>query len=435
MEAKKQVLSFKEFLVESLKMVMEKEEPGNGGVSKVSSPFIGGLKLQGEGKASADKLINDHLNAYFKRYPERSAEFIENLTEAIDTLTNEEKGIKIVAASVTSKAMLGTYTNLIASTVRVKGHPATTGSQYGDDLVGGTLGNSTAGRETETEVLAIDDLLSRIAGWNANVLATSISSIKDKKDVKAKDLANFGSESDEKRYDKNAIPFLTISEASLKSDILEIVPYPGRFNSSATQYGFALPMFSYFNAKKGMGDIVSAESLTTVLPPAGNSTEVTDKPYGTSGISYFEENEVVISEDGKAQTNLIISEFNSITKIVVNGGASSKPTSRSGGNEKLAKDRQAAGLALLTQMKKDGVAQLASAQITTGTAKVQSASASESDPKFQQVSFLISGMVKGQEVSNEPVVINSIEKTKADSIQIREYFIVIPYKGDLDKMA
>ena len=435
MEAKKQVLSFKDFLVESLKMVMEKEEPGNGGVTKISSPFVGGLKLQGESKASADRLINDHLNAYFKKYPERSAEFVEDLTEAIDTLTNSEKGIGIKNASVGSKSMLGTYSNLIASTVRVKGHPATSGSKYGDDLVGGSLGNFTAGRETETEVLAVDDLLSRIAAWNANALATSISSIKNKKDFKAKDLANFGSESDEKRYDKNAIPFLTISEASLKSDILEIVPYPGRFNGSTTKYGFALPMFSYFNPKKGMGDTVSAEALTTVLPPAGNSTEVADKPYGTSGVSYFEENEVVISEDGKLQTNLIVSEFNSISKIVVNGGASSKPTSRPGGNEKLAKDRQAAGLALLTQMKKDGITQLTSAQITAGSAKVQSASANESDPKFQQVSFLISGMVKGKDVTNDPVVINSIEKTKADTLQFKEYTILIPYEGDLDKMA
>ena len=72
-------------------------------------------------------------------------------------------------------------------------------------------------------------------------------------------------------------------------------------------------------------------------------------------------------------------------------------------------------------LKKSGVAQLKAAAVTLGTAKVQDA-AQESDPKNQQVSFVISGKIKSTEVvENKPITIEQVEKMRADAVKFTEY--------------
>jgi len=168
------------------------------------------------------------------------------------------------------------------------------------------------------------------------------------------------------------------------------------------------------------------DTYEEVLPPDPTelTVEVTDKPYNSSGVDFFEENDVAIGEDGMAALRSILSEFHSISKVVVNGGASSKPTSRAGGNEKLAKDRMAAGVAALNQMKKDGVTQLDKATISAGTATVQAAAPSESDPKNQQVSFIISGTIRkiAETTDKTPVTIQKVDVKTAQKVTFRKNY-------------
>jgi hypothetical protein len=74
-----------------------------------------------------------------------------------------------------------------------------------------------------------------------------------------------------------------------------------------------------------------------------------------------------------------------------------------------------AGINALNALKKAKVEQLKNAKIETGEAKVQDAAPSESDPKNQQVSFIISGKIKNVSgTSNEPTIITKVNKIKAD---------------------
>jgi hypothetical protein len=172
---------------------------------------------------------------------------------------------------------------------------------------------------------------------------------------------------------------------------------------------------------------------TEVIPPNPSESieEVTDLAYNSSAMDFFEENKVVIGEEGKASLNAILSEFHSISKIVVNGGASSKPTSRAGGNEALAKDRMKAGVAMLNQLKKGGVAQLKGATIAEGKAEVQTGAATESDPKMQQVSFVISGSIRKIENKGEAkeITIQRVDLKRADRVSFKKSIIYCSYNA------
>jgi predicted Zn-dependent protease len=145
-------------------------------------------------------------------------------------------------------------------------------------------------------------------------------------------------------------------------------------------------------------------------------------------MDFFEENAVKISAAGMGAIKAMLSEYNAIDKIVVNGGASSKPTSRAGGNEQLAKDRRAAGMKALEDLKKS-VPQLKNAQIVEGTAKVQS-EAEESDPKMQQVSFMVSGSSKASEIVNsEAVTITTIDKKMGDQVRLWKNEMIVAING------
>jgi hypothetical protein len=240
------------------------------------------------------------------------------------------------------------------------------------------------------------------------------------------DMVNYGDKSDLKNYLKWCAGashenkrFFQMDPKSLAGNIIQFTDYKPK--GTAPGWGWQFPIYVASKIIPGGGSLVDASIYDEVIQPAGNSVDVTEKEYNSSGTNFFEENGVAVSEEGKKALNAILSKYNSIDKILVNGGASSKPTSRKGGNEQLAKDRQAAGIALLNALKKSGVAQLKAAAVTLGTAKVQDA-AQESDPKNQQVSFVISGKIKSTEVvENKPITIEQVEKMRADAVKFTEY--------------
>ncbi len=174
------------------------------------------------------------------------------------------------------------------------------------------------------------------------------------------------------------------------------------------------------------GGLLSLEYLKEIAPPTNKGTEVKGKVFTSQGTNFFGENKVVISEDGKASIAGIISRFNSISEIVVNGGASNKNTAREGGNEKLAADRRDAGIALLKELKTTAkVEQLLNATITPGTAKVQS-DYEPSDAENQQVTFVITGVEKGNPAqTDKPVVIEKASEKNADQAIITRVVIGI----------
>jgi len=403
--------SFDEFI----KFVYEAKvyEAETGYIGSLVDILTGGMKLEGSSKNEVDKLISDSLNKYYTDNVVKGKEmagFIKtDVEDAFNTLNNDKISTK--RGGVTATTLPTTFKYLEAGTVKTEGHA--------------TWDNpSSAGLDMERLPLA--ELLARVN--KHNLLAFSMNAMATE-NKSGKDNVNAGSEADvkgfKKRSDANdSLRFIQIDNASLKGDTVQFKEYtmvPSTALANA-EYAWQFPIYAAVNIIPGGGNVVDSSIYDEVIQPAGSSVEVTEKEYNSSGINFFEENGVAISESGKKAINAILSQYNSINKITVNGGASSKPTTREGGNEKLAKDRQAAGIAILNELKKSGVAQLKSASVTPGTAKVQDAAPAESDPKNQQVSFIVSGKIKSTEVVEKgPEVIEQIEKMKADSCKFRQY--------------
>ena len=224
---------------------------------------------------------------------------------------------------------------------------------------------------------------------------------------------------------------VTIKDLSGKTieTVIELVPQQVA-DKDETEYQviFTIPLYSVAIFNAGKGEPLDETATTEVIKPAGTSIKITDKLHASTGMDFFEENAVKISAAGMGAIKAMLSEYNAIDKIVVNGGASSKPTSRAGGNEQLAKDRRAAGMKALEDLKKN-VPQLKNAQIVEGTAKVQS-QAEESDPKMQQVSFMVSGSSKASEIVNsEAVTITTIDKKMGDQVRLWKNEMLVAIKG------
>jgi hypothetical protein len=184
--------------------------------------------------------------------------------------------------------------------------------------------------------------------------------------------------------------------------------------------------------KKGGGEPIERDYFTEVIKPGGTEIAIKEKPYNSSGVDFFEENDVVISASGLSALKAMVSEFNKITEIKVNGSASSKPTSREGGNQQLAEDRRAAGIKELEDLKAAGVAQLKDAVILPGTATVQNDAPKDSDPAMQQVSFIVSGNARKSEVVDKaPVTITKVEDRKADKFFLQPIDFRADYYGNI----
>jgi hypothetical protein len=403
--------SFNEFL----KFVYEAKvyEAETGYIGSLVDILTGGMKLEGSSKNEVDKLISDSLNKYYTdnvvKGKEMAGSIKTEVEDAFNTLNNDKISTK--RGGVTATTLPATFKYLEAGTVKTEGH-----ANWDNP--------SSAGLDMERLPLA--ELLARVN--KHNLLAFSMNAVATE-NKSGKDNVNAGSEANlkgfKKRSDANdSLRFIEIDNASLKGDTVQFIEYTAVPSPSLNnaEYAWQFPIYAAVNIIPGGGNVVDSSIYDEVIQPAGSSVEVTDKEYNSSGINFFEENAVVISESGKKAINAILSQYNSINKITVNGGASSKPTSRAGGNEKLAKDRQVAGIAILNELKKSGVAQLKSAAVTAGKAAVQAAAPTESDPKNQQVSFIISGKIKSTEVVEKgPEVIEQIEKMKADSCKFRKY--------------
>jgi hypothetical protein len=407
--------SFNEFIKFIYEADQLNEGETTGYAGKLAGILSGGMKLKGQNKGNTDTLVSDYLNKYYNASVEGTKEMaddlIEYLTEAFERLNNTKISTK---SGVVSKTLLPTtFEYLTDGVVKAEGHSSL--ERY----------PSIGSRVDETETLPLAYLLAAVNAHNFNAFAELVAKAYGEK--KGNDMVNYGEEANLEAYLKwtaantvnERFRFFQINPKSLDGDVIQFIDY--KPIGTAPGWGWQFPIYVASSIIPGGGSTVDASIYDEVIQPAGNSVDVTEKEYNSSGTNFFEENGVAVSEEGQKALNAILSKYNSIDKILVNGGASSKPTSRKGGNEQLAKDRQAAGIALLNALKKSGVAQLKAAAVTLGTAKVQDA-AQESDPKNQQVSFVISGKIKSTEVvENKPITIEQVEKMRADAVKFTEY--------------
>ena len=234
---------------------------------------------------------------------------------------------------------------------------------------------------------------------------------------------------------------------SLDQDVISVIKLRVDEASSATKpanthldgaYKIYIPAYYISQFFPGQGALLGTEYLKVVAPPTNKGTKVEGKVFTSQGTNFFAENKVVISGEGEASIAGIISRFNSISEIVVNGGASNKSTTYSSdsgeGNAALAKDRLLAGIALLNKLKTGGTVQLKGATIKEGEAKVQDI-AEESDAKNQQVTFVITGMEKGNPGEEKTVMIDKASEKRADEAYLIGLAISIGLGagGDYDK--
>ena len=424
---------------------MESQYPGflnslNEGDTSYASPLLellkGAMKLDAAGKAEVNTLITGTFNKIFTdttgpgllmnfNGKDEIAFIIETLKEGIEALSNSS-GLKTVAGSVVSSVVEPGFEYLKSGTVRGKDLPV---------LDSTTEGNNTD--EPTDPSLAM--FLAVINGHNLLALYNNITSAK-----RGKAYLNAGSEANLNQFAKMAADqgykentFLEIDTESLSTQMIVLQPYTSTYakgkvkKDDPIKYGWQFPLYGIPDLPdgkpaitKGGGDIIDASYYDKVVEPGGNEVAVEDKQYSAPPeASFFPADGVIISDSGKQALNLILSEFNSISTIVVHGGASSRPTTRAGGNEQLAKDRQAAGIAQLEALKKAKVKQLTNAVISKGTASVQTSDPkTPSDPTKQQVSFTISGMIRQINVTpTKAVVIPKMETLMADSVTFTKY--------------
>ena len=413
---KNRIQSFEEFLNEAYQIISESE--GEGSIDSLKKLLGGGLGFQGDSQGKLVKII-DSINSLgvSSAYSDEAKNFAQKIT---DFLNSKASGVNIKQKGVIREnANAGRFKWLVNGTVRVKGNPAL--------LESGALGTGT---DDDTSVpYPLADVIKGLFLYNLGILNGQVG--KDTKVLKQE--SNFGT----KAKNKAAAKYLTIDKKSLDSDLIQIIPYAEETLTlgPAGEYGFVFPIFTIEDIAKGSGNELSKDIYTEVIPPnpSESTEEVTDLPYNSSAMDFFGENEVKIGEEGKAALNAILSEFHSISKIVVNGGASSKPTnykSKSGeGNQALAEDRMKEGITVLNQLKTDGVTQLKNAVIEPGKAVVQSAAANDSDPKMQQVSFVISGSIRRIDSKGEAkeITIKKVDLIRADLVTFKKSFIYCTY--------
>lgn len=410
--------SYEEFVYAIKNAIYEAETEG-GSIDSLNKLLGGGLKMD-SGNLTQLKVIVDNMNTMMtKPAADEFKDFAQNIS---DYFNEGEEGIKAARGVISANDPLTGFNWLVNGTARVKGEPELSSTKGNE----GSLWSTGSRNDNSDYNTPISDILRGIFAYNLNILSMMVDAAKSSGKEKTWKQSNGGKKGTGDF--KGFYPFLTIDEGSLKGDIIQVIPYTGTYGSEgSSEYGWSFPVFTIIRIDKGVGSALGTETYEEVIKPAGNSLEVTDKPYNSSGVDFFAENAVVIGEDGIAALKSIISEFNSITTIKVNGGASSKPTSRAGGNEQLAKDRQAAGIKALQDLQKEDVEQLKGTKIEAGEAKVQDA-AEESDPKNQQVSFIISGNIKTVTGTDaKETIIKKVNNLKADRLVLRKNVISLVF--------
>ena len=429
---------------------MESQYPGffdslNEGDTSYANPLLrllkGSMKLTGESAKEVDALITEVFNKIYTDFsdsPDYCASgatgknvidtLIEELTASLDLLNNSG-GLMTIPGSVTSSEVATIYPYLVSGTVRAKDMPE--------------INNSTGQTiTTEEYTVPLSHLLVAINSHNLFAMCNIITSAKG-----GKAYLNAGTEANIKVFNRNTDndneKIIEINSASLGGELITFKPYVAKnLPNDKTKYAWQFPIYGVLAGGIKPGEqVVEANYYDVVIKPAGNDVVVKDQEYNAPDVKFFEENGVTISTEGKRQLKSVLSQYNSISTIKVNGGASSKSSEyknsnpikikdKAGkeiqlkGNPALAYDRMKAGITELDALKTDGVAQLASTVISEGIYSVQTEG--ESDPKKQQVSFIISGMIRStQPVPTEAVVIKNTEKITADNVTFTQYIFQV----------
>lgn len=397
-----------------------------------ASPLLklikGTMKLSGESATQIDTLITQVFNKIYVDFDDQKDyinsgsngkveidSLIERLTNTFDLLNNSA-GLKTIPGSVKSSELTPSYEYLVSGTVRVKDMPVI------------ASGDSNMGIQPAEHTLPLSMLLVAINSHNLFALCNIIDGAKKKKAF-----LNAGTEAKLNQFykntDNNFEKIVQIDTDSLGGELITFKPYePQKIEGDTAKYAWQFPLYGVLAGGIQPGNqIIDANYYDVVIEPAGNDVVVKDQVYDAPDVKFFAENGVTISEEGKRQLKSVLSQYNSIQTIIVNGGASSKPTSyksKSGeGNPALATDRMNAGITELNALKKSGVAQLANTKIEAGKAEVQP-EGEKSDATKQQVSFIISGMIKStQVVPKEAVVITNTEEIKADKVTFTKYVL------------
>ena len=407
---------FVEQVLENVKSGHMNEQEGFKSLVSLANKIIGDLKLKGEGKTMVTEFFSE-MSKYLGQLPVKlSDKAISSLEDVVNGAMMEITDMEETA----SKAVLntaktgwkreyvkGTYKYSYAGSVLATGFP-----QFDDD---GQVRNLTGDGPVN-----LYELLGAINAWNLetfnNQNLNPALAMSKYKDAIASLSGNYVMIDD---LDVNTI------------DVNEVVPKSifGATDEKVGEMLFVCPLYSLAIFQPGEGEPIIEEMVVEVIKPAGTSVEVVEKKHSSEGVDFFAENEVKISEAGTKALKAMISQYNNITKITVNGAASSKPTSRAGGNEQLAQDRRKAGIDALNALKKT-IPQLKNAEILEGTAEVQQGPKEESDPQMQQVSFIVSGTAKQSEIiDNKEVKISKIENIKGDNIRLWQNKLSIGVNG------
>jgi len=419
--------SFQEYV----ENVIEKVEAGTmneseavANLTAASSQIVGDLGLRGQ---SEDRVENffDELSKYTGDLPPMANRINEDIKETFDRLTQKDKGVEIsknpAISSFRRTSVRGRYKYLFSNGVVAEGNPRVRNK----DLA------RPSSRNNEENKIDLYLLLASVNAYNIQAFSRNVRDAANSNSfliTTDRAARQYGGETPKLSYlwledaDSRALRFIE-REAERQGR-----PEVGTIS-------FIVPLYSVKAFAPKAGNNIDETAVTTVIQPGGTSVEVVDKPHNSSGTDFFAENDVVISEEGLLALKALISQYNEIKTIKVNGSASSKPTSRAGGNEQLAKDRRSAGIEALEKLKADGAEQLKSANIEEGTATVQDGNPSESDASFQQVSFTISGMAKASQINDEePETITKIENIKADAVSFWQYTMSVGVEGEVENV-
>ena len=412
--------SFQDFVENILEKVSTgqiNEEEGFQSLVSLANKIVGDLKLKGEGKTMATEFFSE-MSKYLGQLPKNVAdkaisEFAEDVNDFSMSITDMEdyasKPVLNTAKTGWKREYVpGTYKYSYAGSVIAANAPIFDA----DGIVRSSL--------YEEGPINLYELLGAINVDNIRILYAFLFN-----EALGKSKYKVAIESLSGKY--NMIDDLDVNTIDVNG--IEAKSILGDMDEKAGEIVFVCPLYTLGIFQPGAGEPILEEMVEEVIKPAGTSIEVVEKKHSSEGVDFFAENEVKISEAGMKALKAMISQYNNITKITVNGAASSKPTSRAGGNEQLAKDRRKAGIDALNALKKSAP-QLKNAEILEGSAEVQQGTKEESDPKMQQVSFIVSGTAKKAEVvDNKEVKITKIENIKGDNIRLWKNSLTVAVNG------
>jgi len=468
--------SFVDFLNESIYdndyLLEGEEDPGDeldsGDTGKLSE-FANSLK----GMEKISPKFVEKLTASFKTLvTDAGAEALTSYAQKIASFAASTKsGVKLTRNSFGPTDEVGYYKWLINGTCKVKGQPKMNDEGVIVDL------QSTVD-DDGVSFYPLSDVLIGILQRNLKALSDVLAT-KDEKTIKKS--ANGGEKGGNGIIEEKKL--LTIDPASIKTRILEIIPFEGEYHVGSVhqssgkkggensylisskngnvkfgkyEYGFRIPIWALIPSSiKESNNKVDEKTYTTVLPPAqGTEVKIVDKPFDSSKEQFFSAGSTTLLQSGVYDMKSMLSQFNSIEKIKVVGGASQTPTKYVSPNEEtkkeitqentkaakvligngyLAYDRMLAGVSAFQKMKEDGIEQLKNCTIEKSTAEeilknVQTVDA-ESDPKMQQITFFVSGMVKGlsQIEDNKPTTIKKTVDIKSQQVKIVRFDYVLAF--------